>query len=62
MWRRITSPITHLIEGKGECDLPIDDSFPDDHLLALATSNVPWFVDLVNYLAYGIVVQDMNYN
>jgi len=29
-----------------EYDLPIDDPFPDDHLLALVTLSTPWYVDL----------------
>ena len=45
-----------------ECDLLIDDAFPDDHLLFLATSSIPWYTNLVNYLAWGIVLSDMNYN
>ena len=31
-------------------DIPIDDSFPDDHLFSLSV-NTPWFVDMENYLA-----------
>ncbi|XP_056685879.1 uncharacterized protein, partial [Spinacia oleracea] len=33
-------------DGKGST--PIDDSFPDDHLLALASQS-PWFADFANY-------------
>ena len=40
--------------------MPIDDSFPDDHLFALVISYVPWFANLVSYLACGIVPLDMN--
>jgi len=42
------------LRNEGECDLPIDDSFSDGHLFALAISCAPWFADLVNYLACGI--------
>jgi len=48
------------LRNQGECDLPIDDSFPDNHLFALAVSGVPWLTNLVNYLACGIVPLDMN--
>ncbi|XP_063935792.1 uncharacterized protein LOC135147104 [Daucus carota subsp. sativus] len=32
-------------------DLPLSESFPDKHLLSIST--LPWFVDIVNYLATG---------
>jgi hypothetical protein len=31
-------------------DIPIDDSFPGEHLFSLSV-NTPWFVDMENYLA-----------
>jgi hypothetical protein len=31
-------------------DIPIDDSFPDEHLFSLSV-NTPWFTDMENYLA-----------
>jgi hypothetical protein len=31
-------------------DIPVDDSFPDEHLFSLYV-NTPWFVDMENYLA-----------
>jgi len=43
-------------------DLPIDDSFSDEQLLALATSSAPWYADLMNYLACGILPPDLNSN
>ena len=46
----------------GEHDLPIDDASLDDYLLALATLSAPWYVVLVNYLACGITLSDMNSN
>ena len=30
-------------------DLPLNESFPDEHLLSISTP--PWFADIVNYLA-----------
>ncbi|XP_063942447.1 uncharacterized protein LOC135150236 [Daucus carota subsp. sativus] len=32
-------------------DLPLSESFPDEHLLSIST--LPWFADIVNYLATG---------
>jgi len=51
---------TSLRDGE-KCDVPINDSFLDDHLFALVISSIPWFADLAN-LAYGIVLPDMNSN
>jgi len=48
------------LRNEGECALPIDDSFLDDHLFTLAISSAPWFTDLVNYLACRIVPSNMN--
>jgi len=52
---RLATPL----RKEGECDLPIDYSFPDDHIFALAVTSAPWFAD-VNYLACGIIPLDMN--
>jgi hypothetical protein len=55
-------------------DIPIDDSFPDEHLFSLSI-NTPWFVDMKNYLAtrklpshfsphekHRIIMQSANYS
>ena len=55
-------------------DIPVDDSFPDEHIFAVATQT-PWFADIANYLATGklpnhfapherrrVVVQSANYS
>ena len=49
-------------------DMPIDDSFPDDHLfgvteevLKLASLPVPWYADFVNYLVCNEVPQDLTW-
>jgi transposase InsO family protein len=36
--------------GGGD-ELPIDDAFPDEKLLAIGTQKEPWYADLVNFLA-----------
>jgi len=54
------SRLPTALRKEGECDLSIDDSFPGDHLFALAVSSAPWFANLVNYLACGIMPPDMN--
>ena len=48
------------LRKEGECDLPIGNSFPNDYLITLAVLSAPWFVDLVNYLACGIIPPNMN--
>lgn len=37
----------------------VDDSFPDEHLFVVAT-NVPWFTDIINYLATGKLLQHIS--
>ena len=38
----------------------IDDSFPDDQLMNLAAvDETPWFADIANYLASGLVPIDL---
>ena len=43
------SKIESIVEGKRR--LEIDESFPDEHLFQVKTQ-LPWYADLVNYLAY----------
>jgi len=35
------SRLPTLLRNEGECELPIDNSFPNDHLFALAISIAP---------------------
>ena len=37
------------LEGTLTEELPIDDSFPDEQLLAISYQATPWYVDLVNF-------------
>jgi len=36
-------------------ELPIDDSFPDEQLLAMSHQTTPWYADLVNFKVCGIL-------
>ena len=36
-------------------ELPIDDSFPDEKLLAISQQATPWFADLVNFKVCGVL-------
>lgn len=40
-------------------EIPINDPFPDEHLLVLI--KIPWYADIENYLAYGIMPSDLSY-
>jgi len=41
-------------------DTPIDDAFPDEHLLAISSRQAPWFADIANYLASGVMPYDLS--
>ena len=51
-------------EAMGElCDkTDIDDTFPDEHVLAASQDLIPWFTDFANYLASEIVPPDMSFS
>jgi len=36
-------------------ELPIDDSFPDDQLLAISHQAKSWYADLVNFKVCGVL-------
>ncbi|PIN09081.1 DNA-directed DNA polymerase [Handroanthus impetiginosus] len=38
----------------------INDNFPDEQLLAIVVSDVPWYADIVNYLTCGIIPFDLS--
>ena len=41
-----------VVESEGN---PLNDSFPDEHLLVVSTGEDPWFADYANYLDSGIL-------
>ena len=51
------SRMESIAEGRKK---KIDESFPDEQLFQVKTQ-LPWYVDLVNYLACGIVPQELTY-
>ena len=40
----------------------IDDTFPDEHVLAASQDLIPWFADFANYLASDIVPSDLPFH
>ncbi|XP_020272502.1 uncharacterized protein LOC109847682 [Asparagus officinalis] len=44
-----------------EDELLIDESFPDDQLLAIERLDAPWYADFVNYLVCGVLPPDLSY-
>ncbi|PIN02788.1 DNA-directed DNA polymerase [Handroanthus impetiginosus] len=38
----------------------ISDNFPDEQLLAIVASDVPWYADIVNHLTCGIIPFDLS--
>ncbi|XP_070025766.1 uncharacterized protein [Nicotiana sylvestris] len=48
---QVTEHLSHLEEeGRPHDGLEINDSLPDEQLLAILMKMVPWFADLANYL------------
>ena len=42
--------------------IDIDDTFPDEHVLAASQDLIPWFADFVNYLASDIIPSDLSFH
>jgi len=42
-------------EATSREDLPIDNSFSDEQLLAISHQANPWYADLVNFKVYGVL-------
>ena len=55
----------HLSRLEKEDDLSnqpqIDDRFPDEYLLTLEKIFPPWYADFANYLAGGVLPEDLSY-
>lgn len=56
----VADHLSRLSDLKRE-KLPLDDSFPDDRLIASVKTVAPWYADFVNYLAAGVLPPDMDY-
>ncbi|XP_008245146.2 PREDICTED: uncharacterized protein LOC103343257 [Prunus mume] len=49
-----------VIEEQGEAVLPLNETFPDEQLF-VAQVKEPWYADFVNYLACGVLRNDLTY-
>ncbi|XP_070031890.1 uncharacterized protein [Nicotiana tomentosiformis] len=47
-------------EGRPHDGLEINDSFPDEQLLAISMKDEPWFADLENFLVSGIILDEFS--
>ena len=54
------------LEDEAMCELgeevEIDDAFQDEHVLSASQDLIPWFAELANYLASGLVASDLSFN
>ncbi|CAL8988642.1 unnamed protein product [Prunus brigantina] len=58
----VADHLSRLIDGNHENKdvLPLNESFPDEQLLAIHDQE-PWYADLVNYLASGVLRDDLTF-
>ena len=51
----VADHLSHLIhDDEANLGAPIDNSFPDECLLAISMTSIPWYDDQANYLVRGI--------
>ena len=46
---------------KNDDGMPINETFHGEHLLSIASKELPWFADIANYLVSGILPYGMDY-
>jgi len=60
---QVADHLSRLEEEGRPCDgLEINDSFPDEQLLAVSMKDMPWFADVANYLVTGIIPYELSSN
>ena len=51
-----------ILENMQKSQVHINDTFPDKQILALSHAKIsPWFADIVNYLAAGIIPSELTF-
>ena len=46
---------------KNDDGVPINETFYDEHLLKVASKELPWYADIANYLVSGILPHELDY-
>ncbi|CAL8119103.1 unnamed protein product [Prunus armeniaca] len=49
-----------VVEEQGEAVLPLNETFPDEQLYVVQVKE-PWYADFINYLACGVLRNDLTY-
>jgi RNase H-like domain found in reverse transcriptase len=57
----VADHLSRIRTEAAENEQPIDDSFTEERLYHISAWQLPWFADIVNYLACGIMPSDMTY-
>jgi len=58
----VADHLSHLgPEATPSKELLIDDSFPDEQLLAISQQAAPWYADLVNFKVCGVLPPGLSY-
>ncbi|XP_074321743.1 uncharacterized protein LOC141658889 [Silene latifolia] len=57
----VADHLSRLPLQEGGDSLPIDDSFPDDILLAISNAETPWYADYANFIVGDLLPPDMSY-
>lgn len=56
----VTDQLSRLIIKENEANtLPIQENFLDEQFFQLRTSEIPWFVDYVNYLVAQVLPKNI---
>ena len=46
----VANHLSRLVIESSSNSLPMLETFPDEHLMSISFSTVPWYADIVNYL------------
>ncbi|XP_078433682.1 uncharacterized protein LOC144704977 [Wolffia australiana] len=51
----------HLSRLRANDEIPINDSFPDEHILLVESKKLPWYAHIVNYLVTDLLPKDWDF-
>ena len=46
----VADHLSRIVEGGDSSAIPITENFPDEHLLAITTQELPWYSHIVSFL------------